>query len=219
MSTLNIVELNTRTFANTKEQANPVKSFLHDIRSPLQALQALVSVQSLSDEERNSMYESCMKRIASLTGQKNEEKRSEEKEVCIANLFNSIKKQKELELGCQISTSANLLNPWLKLPLSTSEIENILSNLINNSINASSRNISIKARLHKNFLKIEVIDTGKGIEASKISKIGQVGQTYTEGGQGLGLTNTIKLLKSIGGDLSCRSIPNVITQFTISIPL
>ncbi len=218
MNTANIVELNSRKFQAAKIQSNPVKDFLHDIRSPLQALQALASEHGLTPTESDKMYKSCMSRIVSLT-ENSARKQNQTTTICLANMFNSLKKEKELELSCAISTAILLNNPWITIDLSEEQLKNILSNLINNSVNANSTSITLRAKIMRSVLKIEVIDSGKGIDANTISKIGHYGQTYTKGGQGLGLTNAINTIRNAGGDISCRSIPNVITQFTISLPL
>lgn len=220
MTTTNLIELNVKIFSNSNAKKNPIKDLLHDIRSPLQALQALTSKHTLTKEREEEIFNKCLKRIQALVKTNEQSTSIQIHEYCIVNILKELKDQKSLELGLNINFSVKLSNPWIETSLSSFDLINILSNLINNSVKSGS-NESLTIKVSRNInqqLMISVIDNGNGIDQLKIKNIGNYGTTYTKGGQGIGLASAISTLESHGAQLICRSIPNSITQFTIILP-
>lgn len=104
------------------------------------------------------------------------------------------------------------------------QIEQVLVNLINNSIDAISlldeRWIKVEARLNGEFVEISVIDSGKGISKEISPKIMQPFFTTKEVGKGTGIGLSISqgIIERHGGilytDFSSKN-----TRFVIQIPL
>ncbi len=113
-------------------------------------------------------------------------------------------------------------------------IRQILLNLISNAIKFTQEgSISINVMADKATspnrtiqpIKIEVIDTGIGIEESKLSVIfsefGQADDSTTRlhGGTGLGLSICQQLAQAMGGDITVTSQVSKGSTFTVTLPL
>ncbi len=110
------------------------------------------------------------------------------------------------------------------------KVKHIISNIVSNSIKfTETGSISITVKSYKTtpetyLINIEVKDTGIGIPESytKIMfkpfvKVHQLKQTYKDyGGSGLGLVICDKLIKLMGGIISCKSTVGTGTTFSIS---
>lgn len=108
-----------------------------------------------------------------------------------------------------------------------SRINQVISNLIKNSINAvKNLNGKIEITTHDSpqELKIHVKDNGVGIPADKqkglFKKFYQVDATLTreKGGSGLGLAICKGIIENHKGTITLTSSPNHETVFTISLP-
>ncbi len=102
-------------------------------------------------------------------------------------------------------------------------LERIISNLVKNGIDAIERNgtIEITTGMDKDFIEIQVSDTGKGISAKDIDKIFEPFYTTKDidKGCGLGLTIVSELVKYYNGKIKVKSRQNHGTTFTIKIPI
>jgi two-component system nitrogen regulation sensor histidine kinase NtrY len=98
-------------------------------------------------------------------------------------------------------------------------VEQALINLITNSVYAlegvEQPLIEITYRLAHNKVYVDVIDNGKGIEASNIEKIFVPFYTTRKNGSGIGLTITRNIMKMHRGSLEVNSIPNQQTTFSL----
>ncbi|MBS3921700.1 MAG: HAMP domain-containing histidine kinase [Nitrosarchaeum sp.] len=108
-----------------------------------------------------------------------------------------------------------------------SRINQVISNLIKNSINAvknTNGKIEITTQDSPQELKIHVKDNGVGIPADKqkglFKKFYQVDATLTreKGGSGLGLAICKGIIENHKGTITLTSSPNHETIFTISLP-
>ena len=68
-------------------------------------------------------------------------------------------------------------------------------------------------------MKVEVEDTGLGIEPSETDRIFNPSYTTRSGGTGLGLALAHKIVQDHGGRISFTSAPGRGTTFTIVLPL
>jgi anti-sigma regulatory factor (Ser/Thr protein kinase) len=118
-----------------------------------------------------------------------------------------------IKISHQISTEG------LKVYLDPVELRRIISNLINNSIEAMKDNsieINVKVFKENNFIYITLKDNGTGIPNTVLSQIGQSEITTKYHGNGLGLFHAIESVKSWDGNLHIESQVSQGTVITIS---
>lgn len=115
------------------------------------------------------------------------------------------------------------LEPNLFSLINFDDITTILSNLINNSVEARRSNnkltISITAKKSVDTIIIKIKDDGSGISPELINRIFTYGVTSKEQGKGCGLSHAKELLISWNGDILIESQINKFTDVTISLPL
>lgn len=78
----------------------------------------------------------------------------------------------------------------------------MISNLLDNAREAGAKNIGIEYQTKNSVENLIFSDDGKPIPAVVIENLGQRGNTHDKlGGTGLGLFQSLKFMRSIGGDL------------------
>lgn len=103
----------------------------------------------------------------------------------------------------------------------------IFVNLLSNAIKftPAGGNVHIRAQAHYDIVRVYIDDTGIGIAAHDMERLGQpfmqVQNCYTRdyAGAGLGLSLVKGLLKLHEGDMDIESTPGIGTTVTISLPL
>ncbi|MDO6738220.1 two-component regulator propeller domain-containing protein [Wenyingzhuangia sp. 2_MG-2023] len=131
--------------------------------------------------------------------------------------------EKDLDFSHQIN------NPNEEIIVDLENIERIVFNLLSNSFKHTSSQgiIKIKAEIeiiaNKKWIKIDVIDNGKGIEPKDIDNIFE--RFYQLGsadgdikGGGIGLSFCKSLVDLMEGEIFAKSNPGVETCFTVKIP-
>lgn len=121
----------------------------------------------------------------------------------------------------KISIIFSLTNELMSIEVRKIQIVQVLTNLVNNSIEAIKDNdekwIEIEARDHSEFVIVTITDSGKGISSEQQVHIFDAfysTKTSSEG-TGLGLSISKKIMKEHNGDLTYESNhPN--TQFKLS---
>lgn len=120
-------------------------------------------------------------------------------------------------------------SPNEEIIIDIEKVERILFNLLSNSFKNTPPhgNISIEADIinttNDKLIKIDVIDTGKGIPAKDLDNIFerfyQLGNKKENiSGGGIGLAFCKSLLELFKGEITVKSEPNVETRFTVLIP-
>jgi len=107
--------------------------------------------------------------------------------------------------------------------LSQSELQQVLLNLMNNSLDAMEKrggSIEIKSKLEKDCIVIEVADNGPGIPKANLSRIFDPFFTTKPVGKGtgLGLSICYGIINKLGGEIDVRSAIDVGTTFRVRIP-
>ncbi|PLR82244.1 two-component sensor histidine kinase [Bacillus canaveralius] len=104
----------------------------------------------------------------------------------------------------------------------TQRMEQVLYNLIENGIKYTNHGgITVRSYVKKEFIVIEIKDTGIGIPQEDLAKIWErfyrVDQSRTRktGGTGLGLYVVKQIIESHGGDITVKSTENEGSVFTI----
>lgn len=98
-----------------------------------------------------------------------------------------------------------------------------MMNFISNSIEAMTRGGELNLKVYKikrmDILKIEIIDTGVGIQAENLDNIFEPFFTTKQNGTGLGLGLAYRIITSHSGDVKIKSIPNSGTTVKIDLPI
>ncbi|MCX7647487.1 MAG: HAMP domain-containing histidine kinase, partial [Elusimicrobiales bacterium] len=196
----------------SKALSGVAEQVAHDIRSPIAAIENVIDFKKLTKEEeeiiRPAIYR--MKSIAEdllskYRNSKNEYK-TENKFKDLNVIIDEISAEKKAEYK---NIKIEILNETEKkvlIVLAEKEIKRIISNLINNSVEARANNIWINLETEDKNAVLRIKDDGKGIAKELVSKLGEKGFSYgKENGNGLGLWNAKKILAESGGVLDINS--------------
>jgi signal transduction histidine kinase len=212
---------------------NLARQVAHDIRSPLTALDMVMSKsQSLPEDERK-IVRHAVRRIHDIANNlliQNKKSVSSNEEIIkpemLAPIIESIVSEKRTEynslIGVNLKVSINSNNFHLFSKINPSELKRILSNLINNSIESFPKNtgeISVDFFEKDQFIHISISDNGPGIPSHVIEKLfSQDFQSTKNKGSGIGLKSAKEFLNKIDGDLILDSSSNG-TKVTIKLPV
>jgi len=207
---LKIIELGVTTIAARTSQFDveaqaPIKKVVAKMRSALDALATLSSATL-------SLIKANKRRVG----------RVEINKVVlqISELMQPFYEARETNVSLQLTN----FSPYLRC--SEAAIESILSNLINNSLNAfrrenvKRRSIEISTEISGESCIVIVADSGPGISQADVNEIWLPGVTSNPDGTGLGLTIVRDTVKDLGGDAEVIS-PGALggAEFRIRIPI
>ena len=212
----------------------------HDIRSPLAALDSSLNDISQLPEEKRIIIRNAINRIRDIANNLLEKYRYNSKEkfdfdnnqtknlkTClISTLIDQIITEKRLQYKTKpkINIDFELTNNSYGLfsNIEPVEFKRIISNLVNNSVEAISDgkgNIKIILLSENEYVILKVKDDGRGIPPEILSRLGEKGLTFNKkGGSGLGLYHSKTTLEKWGGKLEIKSQINKGTEVTIKIP-
>lgn len=201
----------------------------HDIRSPLSALEMLSGTFSEIPDEKKILFKNALQRIRdianTLDGKNNNylsefvansdtaQRKLPTLNELIHPILDSIVSESRLKYNnissIEIDFIASTDSVFSFSSINKTELNRIISNLINNSVEALVKNsgkVKICLSSTDKEIVIEISDNGKGIPENLISKLGNRGATFDkEGGTGLGLYHASSTIKSWGGNLSIIS--------------
>lgn len=208
----------------------------HDLRGPLTALQTIVSCNAIA----NSHADLARDVIHRVHGIAHDLLKSQKKEVKAENVPELSKSDRktlqdlmismgqELQLrdsNCEVLVSSREDILVQSLDLNQIELSRILSNVMQNSIEARSSSeahliLDVRMRRSEDKVLLSIKDNGKGIPEPLLPQIFREGATFGKAnGHGLGLFSAKKLLKSRGGDIQISSLVDVGTEVTLMIPV
>jgi signal transduction histidine kinase/HAMP domain-containing protein len=100
-------------------------------------------------------------------------------------------------------------------------LRSILDNLLSNAIRYTppEGEILLAAEEIKDFVQFTVRDTGRGIEAERLSTIFDRFSAFSESGSGLGLALARRLVESLGGQIAVESRLGHGTTFRFTLPV
>jgi signal transduction histidine kinase len=100
-------------------------------------------------------------------------------------------------------------------------LRSILDNLLSNAIRYTppEGEILLAAEEIKEFVQFTVRDTGRGIEAERLSTIFDRFNPFSESGSGLGLALVRRLVESLGGQIAVESRLGAGTTFRFTLPV
>lgn len=200
----------------------------HDIRSPLDALSIILQKDSFDSNYKNIALNS-IERISSIANNLLSEGKSHLsstnlviKEENISTIINSVLEEKRVlctNKSICFSFVCTERQPVTKID--SIEFGRIISNLINNSIEAfdTSGHITVNVSKSKNELVIKVSDNGRGIPAETLPLLMSKGSSFGKtNGNGLGLFYAKKVLNAFNGSIAIDSTEGIGTTVTITLP-
>lgn len=212
----------------------------HDLKTPLTVILGYVELITLDDDidqdERKEMMNSLMQKIRdvlqlinkffTLAKLESGDKKVEIQSINLSEIikesiisFHDILSEKDFEVEVELAEE----DIWA---LGNAEaLERVLNNLISNAIRYGyeGKYLGIRVKDQSDFVNIEVIDRGQGIQKKDVDYIfersytGSTSRNQEDSGNGLGLTIVKSLIISLGGEVKVQSIPNKETSFSFTI--
>lgn len=215
--------------AVSKAVSDMAAQVAHDIRSPLAALGAAAKGLDLPDEKR-TMIDGSIARMQGIADDLLRRYRTPgaaakaKPETCaLAGLIEQVLAEKRIQhkdrAGIKIEFRSDA--DGVKAAVDPKELQRIISNLVNNSVEAFAGSGTVAVRLMATDGKvlIEVKDDGKGIPAEILARLGAKGETHGKaGGTGLGLYHARTSAESWGGGLKIESAPGKGTTVVMELP-
>lgn len=197
-----------------------LRQVAHDIRSPLSALKILLLKPDMVSDEVRNIAEAAIQRIEQTTSGLLDE------DGCAAVHHESIDqcevlhravRLKRIEFGDHKGLSINVEAPVgfrLQTGLANHMLENILSNLMNNSLEASGRRCCLRIQLRCGYqndvIYIDIEDQGPGFSNAALRALEKGLPVVTEkaSGHGLGLSMARELVQQSGGKMQFKNLPS-----------
>ena len=218
----------------------------HDIRSPLAALDAALKNTDELPEGRRVIVRHAVNRIRDIANNLLEKNRLPEKsgvsaanadsltsatgELPEAQLLSSIidplmtekRMQFEGRAGIEIDFELTPSSYGLFAKIQPVEFRRIISNLVNNAVEAVEERGAVKVGLTRkgDDVELTIVDNGKGIRPEILSRLGKRGETYGKAaGSGLGLYHARTTAEAWGGMLEISSVIGKGTTVTLRLPM
>lgn len=216
--------------------ANVASQVSHDIRSPLTALNMILSQTNAFPEQSRILVRQAVNRITDIANSllyqnKKQTQTSEDNNRLefnmLSSLVDSLVSEKRIALRdkTNIHIEARLDKSYgLFSKINSIEMKRLVSNSINNSVEALGINIGL-IEVILNSLNDQVIltikDNGKGIPPEVLQKLGAKGITHgkegTESGSGLGVYHAKQTIESFGGTYEIQSKVGAGTSVIITL--
>lgn len=196
----------------------------HDLKQPLTIMQTyadmltpeIISKLDYADKQKWSRIQNAILDMSRIIedvldfARTTEIKKTKSSFLRILNLaMNNVKSSYGIKI--------NLPENDVSLKCDARKIEGVLSNLINNSVQALDGNgeIDVMVNSNSNFVTILIKDSGPGIPDENLEKIFEPMFTTKTTGTGLGLVICKSIVEQHGGIISVSNKP---TTFTVTIP-
>ncbi len=207
----------------------------HDIKTPLTVILGYLEIMRIGNEEDETLQkvEAKAKQVMELINQfftlakleagdvKIEITKININELCRESIldFYQLLLQKEFTVDVSIPEQVFFVQG------DKESIGRILNNLLSNAIRYGSGGnyIGLFLREEKDFIHIEVVDKGRGIEKEFAASVFERLYTMEDSrnrqiqGNGLGLTIARNLARQMGGDILLDSRPQIRTVFTVKL--
>lgn len=212
-----------------------ISNISHDIKTPLTVILGYLEIMQLNNPENETLkkVEIKAKQVIELINQffslaklesgdmKIELCRLNINKLCKENIldFYDILLQKNFDVDISIPEQDIFIQG------DKDAIQRIMFNLISNVIRYGNDGnyIGLSLREEKNYVYIDIIDKGRGIEQEFISNVFERLYTMEDSrnrniqGNGLGLTIAKNLAEQLGGEIILTSKPNIKTVFTLKL--
>jgi signal transduction histidine kinase len=135
----------------------------------------------------------------------------------ITNAYNLLSKFVNME---KIEFVLNSESNGIVICADYEQIERVFINLFNNAVEAMSGEgkLIVEIITDKNFVKIKVTDTGKGMPPEDVEKVFEPFFSKKDKGTGLGLAIVFNIIKNHNGEITLESLEGKGTTFTVTLP-
>ncbi|MCM3598354.1 ATP-binding protein [Metabacillus idriensis] len=202
-------------------------SIAHEVRNPLTVVKGflqLMEKEKKNDEQYMRLILSEIGRAESILNdylnfakpklKKIEEFQLSEVIHSVVYLLNALAVKQGVRLSCQ-------LQPGLYIETDRSQLKQALVNLIKNAIEATPEGGKVRVQLFfkSGHAHTVISDTGKGMTADQLSKIGTVFYSTKDKGTGLGTTVSLRIIETMKGRVAYKSELGSGTEVTMILPI
>ncbi|MCX5792490.1 MAG: HAMP domain-containing sensor histidine kinase [Elusimicrobia bacterium] len=216
--------------AVSKATSDLAAQVAHDIRSPLAALGAAAKGLELPAEQR-ALVEGAVARMQGIADDLLQRYRAPsdaaakaKPAVCaLGGLIEQVLAEKRLQHKDRagVCIEFNGERGEIKALVEPKELQRLISNLVNNSVEAfdGPGTVTVGLSAPDGKVLIEVKDNGKGIPPAILAKLGRKGETHGKaGGNGLGLYHARTTVEGWGGNFRITSEAGKGTAVLIELP-
>ena len=216
--------------AVSKATSDLAAQVAHDIRSPLAALGAAAKGLEMPEDQRK-LVEGAVGRMQGIADDLLQRYRApsagqaaaKTAVYALGGLIEQVLSEKRLQhkdkAGVKIEFNASPAE--IKALVEPKELQRLLSNLVNNSVEAFAGpgTVAVSLSALDGKVLIEVNDNGKGIPPEILTMLGRKGETHGKaGGNGLGLYHARTTVEGWGGNFEIESEPGKGTSVSITLP-
>lgn len=192
----------------------------HDIRSPIAALKVLSKqLKGLEGSERK-LLDSAIKRISDIANslsRHSQQGPSQTQKIHLPTMIENLVSEKRIEFATKDHLQVDFeVKPevWgAFVEGDESELIRMLSNLINNSVEAlpnESGCVQVILQFEHGELRLSVVDNGSGIPPELLDRVTENGFSFGKRrnlnqGRGIGLSHAKNLVENMGGSIEIRS--------------
>lgn len=187
---------------------NLVARVAHDISSPIAVMEmGLYQIEKTHVKKDTTILRIALQRIRDITNNLLDQYRDQSAPqfIFIKTLLEEVvflKRYEWREKNCELTSCFNTISEFDQVIGIATEIKRLLSNLLNNAIEACKQNANIQVTANKvdGDIEISISDNGTGISAEKISRYLD-GESSKHSGVGLGLSSAKQYMEKISGEL------------------
>lgn len=221
--------------AKINAMADIAAQVAHDIRSPLAAISTVEKDLRAVPEERRIMLRSAVNRLRDIANDLLDRNQPVQKIVAstydsvspqlLSSLIEQLLTEKRLQFRAKIGIDIHLhldrQSYGLFAQVHPRELKRVISNLLNNSVEALTDRGKVDIFLRREGCDIEISirDNGRGIPDDLVPKLGVKGETYGKnGGSGLGLSHARTWMDAWNGTLTIESTVGLGTTVRLRLP-
>lgn len=209
------------------ERENISKQVVHDIQSPLAAIERGLNRVSLNSSDKD-FFTKVLERTKEILSELSQGKSNKKAVIELKQFIRDLVNEKVVEHKDNTNVSI-LFNDETENPIFTNvvigDFGRSLSNLINNAVEATSSNfnritVSLSFAPHLRKVIVSISDHGKGIEEEKLNTILETGESFEKPeGSGIGLATAQKFAQENSGTFNISSLVGQGTIVTIALPI
>jgi signal transduction histidine kinase len=218
--------------ASEKARVLIARQVAHDIRSPLLALQSVEKNLGSTTERDRSTVRNAVLRISEISNSLLNLSRTEVVSLAPAkpHFVRPIIDEVVGELNASLSSRSKRLKihvdceegaKFIKVMGVAPDLKRAFSNILNNGVEASPDGGAVTVSIFKDaqFVCIDVVDDGPGFSERILPMIGTEGISSKPSGNGLGLNQAIRAIKTAGGDVHFENMPMAGACVRVRMPI